>query len=130
MNTHARLLTSLVTGVLAATLLVGVAPAFGFQDLTVTPKAKHSQAYRATVHLKAWRGSPHGQEISWRESNNVCHVVNPSGANRGKWQMTLALWRAYGGREFARYPERARCIEQDRVARRVWVDQWWWPWGG
>jgi hypothetical protein len=128
--TGVRRLVSLVAAVVAATVLLGVAPALAFQDLTVTPKAKHSRAYREQVDLTTWRASPHGQQISWRESNNVCHVVNPSGSNRGKWQMTLSLWRSFGGRQFARAPERATCKEQDRVARRVWIDSWWWPWGG
>lgn len=111
-------------------LLVGVPAAQAADDPTVTKKAKHSQAHRETIRLKAWQSSAYGKSISWRESHNVCTAVNPSGEHRGKWQMTRSLWRAYGGREFAKTPDRATCRQQDRVARRVWVDQWWWPWGG
>ncbi|MFZ0324715.1 MAG: transglycosylase family protein [Actinomycetes bacterium] len=143
MNTHApdaavasllasatRWTVRVVTALLVVVVFVGVVPANAALDLTVTRKAKISQNYRTTVDLRMWRASPHGQDISWRESHDVCSVVNSSGSNRGKWQMTLSLWRSYGGREFARYPERATCKQQDRVARRVWIDQWWWPWGG
>jgi len=135
MNDHARLAAPmkgarLIAVVVVAFVLIGIVPAHAAEDMTVSRKAKLSQAYRSTVDLTTWRASSHGQDISWRESHNVCSVVNSTGSNRGKWQMTLSLWRGYGGRQFARYPERATCKEQDRVARRVWIDQWWWPWGG
>jgi hypothetical protein len=116
--------------VVVALLLTGVVPAQAADDPTVTRKARLSQSYRSGVDFSTWRASPHGHDISWRESHDVCTAVNPTGANRGKWQLTLSLWRGYGGRAFARYPEDATCRQQDRVARRVWIDQWWWPWGG
>lgn len=116
-----------VTGAL---LLVSVVPAHAADDATVTRKAKLSLAYRQSIGLRSWRASAHGHEISWRESHDVCSAVNPSGQFRGKWQMTRSLWVSHGGRQFARLPDRATCREQDRVARRVWVEQWWWPWGG
>jgi hypothetical protein len=116
---------------LAFVITVGLSPAPAFAgDVTMTRKAKHSQAHRATIDLKSWQKSKHGREISWRESNNRCDVVSSDGINHGKWQMTLQLWRSYGGPKFAKTPERATCLEQDRVARRVWIDQWWGPWGG
>lgn len=115
---------------MSALLVVTGSPAQATDDPTVTRKAKVSESHRETIGLRTWRQSPHGQEISWRESHDVCSVVSASGEHRGKWQMTRSLWRAYGGRQFARSPERATCREQDRVAHRVWVDQWWWPWGG
>jgi hypothetical protein len=109
---------------------VDIAAAHAFTDLTTTRRAKLHQGYRETIPLRHWRRSPHGHAISWRESHDVCSVVNPSGEYRGKWQMSLSLWRSYGGRAYARTPDRATCREQDTVAQRIWVDQWWWPWGG
>jgi len=120
----------LATVMVGALLLVGVLPAYATDDPTTTRRARVHQVYRSTIDLPTWRASVHGHDISYRESHNVCTAVNPSGEHRGKWQMTRSLWRAYGGRQFARLPDRATCREQDRVARRVWVDQWWWPWGG
>lgn len=99
-------------------------------DPTTTRKARTSQQHRATIDLKTWQASRHGKAISWRESHDVCRAVSPDGRHRGKWQMSRPLWRDYGGRKFARVANRATCKEQDLVARRVWVDQWWWPWGG
>lgn len=113
-----------------AFLVIGVVPAHAGTDPTITRKAKVSQAHRQTIGFRTWRASSHGHSISWRESHDVCSAVNPSGAYRGKWQMTRSLWRSYGGRQYARLPDRATCRQQDVVARRIWVDQWWWPWGG
>ena len=115
--------------VVAVSLMVGLAPAQASEDLTVTRTAKSSQHYRKSIDLRTWRASPHGRAIVQRESNNVCDAVNPAGYY-GKWQMSLSLWRAYGGRNYARTPARARCIEQDRVAHKVWIRNWWLPWGG
>jgi hypothetical protein len=124
----ARLLTVL----LASLVLLGVmvSGAAAFSDVTVTRRAKLHQPYRQTITLRVWRRSPHGHSISWRESHNTCSAVNPNGRYRGKWQMSSSLWNAYGGRAFARTADRATCHQQDIVARRIWVDQWWWPWGG
>ena len=118
--------------VLCSTAFVGAATtvASAFTDVTVTSRAQHHRHFRASVSLRDWRRSPHGHAISWRESHDNCHVVNPSGAYRGKWQMTRSLWDSFGGRHYARVPDRATCLEQDVVARRIWVAQWWWPWGG
>jgi hypothetical protein len=119
-------------GTLALVVLTLVVPALpaAAEDATVTRKARLSQDHRASIDLATWRKSRHGQDISWRESHDVCRAVSSDGGHRGKWQMSRSLWRAYGGRKFARTADRATCLEQDRVARRVWVDQWWWPWGG
>ena len=118
---------------LVATVVVALAfstfPASA-TDVTMTRKARLSQQHRASIDLQHWQTSKHGRKISWRESHRRCHVVSSDGKYRGKWQMSRDLWRAYGGRTFARTADRATCLEQDRVARRVWVDQWWWPWGG
>ena len=121
---------ALVLAVVVALLLSQAPAVHAADDPTVTRKARTSQHHRATIDLKTWKASPHGQDISWRESHDVCRAVSTDGDFRGKWQMSRALWRSYGGRKFARVPDRATCHEQDRVARRVWVDQWWWPWGG
>jgi hypothetical protein len=99
-------------------------------DLTVTPKAQKSIAYRKTVTLPQWQASKHGRAISFRESHNVCTAVSADGRFRGKWQMSQSLWSAHGGLTFAKTPQRATCKEQDTVARRIWVRSWWWPWGG
>ncbi|MCZ3389638.1 MAG: transglycosylase family protein [Actinomycetia bacterium] len=96
----------------------------------MTHKARISQHHRATIDLKTWKASAHGHDISQKESSDVCDAVSSDGDYRGKWQMSRSLWRSYGGRTFARVPNRATCNEQDRVARHIWVDQWWWPWGG
>lgn len=116
---------------LALVVTVGLTPApASADDATTTRKAKHSQAHRASIDLKTWQRSKHGRAISWRESNNVCRIVSASGEHHGKWQMTQTLWRSYGGRKYAKSADRATCLEQDKVARRIWVDNWWWPWGG
>jgi hypothetical protein len=99
-------------------------------DVTTTTKAQKSITYRKSVTLRQWRASKHGQAISYRESHNVCSAVSANGRYRGKWQMTQALWSAHGGLTFAKRPQGATCREQDRVARRIWVRSWWWPWGG
>lgn len=119
---------ALVVSVLSVLFMVTAANAL--VDRTVTRKARLHQQFRAGITLTEWRRSPHGRAISWRESHNVCSAVSPTGAYRGKWQMSRSLWRAYGGRRFARVANRATCREQDRVARRIWVDAWWSPWDG
>jgi hypothetical protein len=120
---------SILTVMLVLALGFSAIPAAA-EDATITRKARLSQEHRASIDLATWRASKHGHDISWRESHDQCHVVSSDGSYRGKWQMSRSLWRAYGGRKFARTPERATCKEQDRIARRVWIAQWWWPWGG
>jgi len=112
--------------------LVGatISTANAFTDITITKRARLSEPYRSSVTLREFRHSPHGRWIAWRESHRVCAAVSPSGTYRGKWQMTRSLWRSYGGHQFALFANHATCWEQDIVARRVWVAQWWWPWGG
>ncbi len=99
-------------------------------DVTVTSKAQKSITFRKTITLAQWQASRHGKRIAWRESHNVCTAVSRDGRFLGKWQMSESLWRANGGRTYARTPQKATCREQDTVARRVWVQSWWWPWGG
>ena len=99
-------------------------------DPTTTTAARTSKAARMAVPFAAWQASPHGRAISRRESHNVCTVVSSNGSWRGKWQMTVTLWRGYGGTAYAATPERATCLEQDKVAYNVWIASWWRPWGG
>jgi len=122
--------TAAVILTLVVALLFCALPAHSADDPTVTRKARISQHHRSTIDLKTWKSSAHGRDISRRESSDVCDAVSSGGDYRGKWQMSRSMWRSYGGRKFARVPDRATCNEQDRVARHVWVDQWWWPWGG
>lgn len=99
-------------------------------DLTMTSAARSSRAARERVSLADWRASDHARMIVWRESNGRCDVVSSNGLWRGCWQMTMTLWRANGGLQYASSPDRASCAEQDRVAYRVWLSAWWGPWGG
>ena len=122
--------TFLVSGTAVALPQTIAGPAKAVADVTTTAKAQRSPTYRATVTLAQWQASRHGKRIAWRESHNVCTAVSADGRFRGKWQMTKSLWLTHGGRKFARTPQRATCLEQDTVARRVWVASWWWPWGG
>jgi len=43
----------------------------------------------------------------------------------GSW-----FWKNYGGTKYAATPDKASCLEQDRIAYKGWVDSWWNPWGG
>jgi len=52
---------------MAVLLLLAGSPAQAADDPTVTRKAKSSEAHRETIGLRAWRQSPHGQDISWRD---------------------------------------------------------------
>jgi Transglycosylase-like domain len=102
----------------------------GGSDPTMTALVRSSAAARAKVSLTQWRNSPHAKMIVWRESNGQCSVVSSNGLWRGAWQMTMTLWRGFGGTKFASTPERASCSQQDTVAYRVWQHSWWGPWGG
>ncbi|HET8971118.1 MAG TPA: transglycosylase family protein [Candidatus Nanopelagicales bacterium] len=99
-------------------------------DPTMSSAARGSSSARRSVSFSAWRGSDHADMIVWRESNGQCGVVSSNGAWRGAWQMTMTLWRGFGGTAYASTPERASCGQQDQVAYRVWLQQWWTPWGG
>jgi hypothetical protein len=99
-------------------------------DPTMSATMRGSRAARAALPFTVWQSSPHGRYISNRESHNTCTVVSSNGLWRGKWQMTMSLWRGYGGTTYASAPERASCVQQDQVAYRVWISSWWGPWGG
>lgn len=100
------------------------------RDPTLSRPMLTSRAARARLPLAAWQASVHGHGIVYRESKGSCTILSRTGAWRGKWQMTLSLWRANGGLAFAAAPERASCLNQDKVAYRVWVRSGWRPWGG
>jgi hypothetical protein len=99
-------------------------------DPTLTSAARGSRSAREQVSFAAWQSSPHGRMIVKRESGGSCTITSPSGAYRGKWQMSSQFWKSYGGLTFASTPDRATCLEQDRVAYRGWLASWWHPWGG
>ena len=100
------------------------------KDPTLTRTMRLSRTARAGLAYLAWAGSAHGFGIVYRESHGSCTVVAASGSWRGKWQMTLSLWKANGGLKYAATPERASCAKQDKVAHTVWVRSGWGPWGG
>jgi Transglycosylase-like domain len=97
-------------------------------DITVTPLARTSREYRATVGVQRFATSATARTVVSRESGGQCGVSDPSGTYRGKWQMDAAFWSTYGGRQFATRPDLATCAQQDLVAYRGWVDRWWQPW--
>jgi hypothetical protein len=99
-------------------------------DPTLGYALRTSTAARAKYPFTAWLGSVHGRGIAYRESHLSCTVLSRTHIYRGKWQMTLSLWRANGGLAFAAAPERASCLNQDKVAYRIWVRSGWRPWGG
>jgi len=99
-------------------------------DVTRTSAARSSRAYRKSIAVATFVASPHARRVVYRESKGHCNAVNPSGKYRGKWQMDSAFWRSYGGKAFAKTPDRASCSQQDIVAWRGWVASWWHPWGG
>lgn len=90
--------------------------------------ARPSKSSRASTPFEKWLNSPTARKVSWRESNNRCHITNPTGKYQGKWQMDDNFWRAYGGRKYARNPHQATCHEQDLVAYRGWIKRGWKPW--
>jgi hypothetical protein len=96
----------------------------------MTTAARGSRSARELVSFAAWQASPHGRMIVQRESGGSCTITSPSGAYRGKWQMSSAFWKAYGGLTYAPSADRATCLQQDRVAYRGWLASWWYPWGG
>jgi len=99
-------------------------------DSTLSSTYRASKTARATMPFLTWQSSVHGHGISYRESHNSCTVLSPTGAWRGKWQMSTALWKANGGLTYAATPDKASCLAQDKVAYRIWIRSWWSPWGG
>jgi peptidoglycan hydrolase-like protein with peptidoglycan-binding domain len=99
-------------------------------DPTMTATMRDSRAARLALGLAAWQSSAHGKAIAVRESGGRCTAVSPSGAYRGKWQVSATFWKANGGTSFAATADQATCAQQDLVAYRGWVTSWWMPWGG
>jgi peptidoglycan hydrolase-like protein with peptidoglycan-binding domain len=99
-------------------------------DPTMTSAMRTSQSTRSGLAFETWLTSAHGKAIARRESGGRCTAVSAGGAYRGKWQMGSWFWKNYGGTKYAATPDKASCLEQDRVAYRGWVDSWWSPWGG
>jgi len=99
-------------------------------DPTLSSTSRTSKTARSAMPFLTWQSSVHGHGISYRESHNSCTVLSPTGAWRGKWQMSTSLWRANGGLTYAATPEKASCLAQDKVAYKIWIRSWWSPWGG
>jgi peptidoglycan hydrolase-like protein with peptidoglycan-binding domain len=106
------------------------APSTSSVDPTMTTAARGSRSARELVSFAAWQASPHGKMIVKRESGGSCTITSPSGAYRGKWQMSSLFWKTYGGLAYASSADRATCLEQDKVAYKGWLASWWHPWGG
>lgn len=111
-------------------VVAGKATWLALRDPTLGYVMRTSRPARAKYPFAAWQTSVHGRGIAYRESKLSCTVLSRTGVYRGKWQMSLSLWRAYGGRAFAATPEKASCLDQDKVAYRIWITSGWRPWGG
>jgi hypothetical protein len=61
------------------------------------------------------------------ESSQRWHI-NTGNGYRGGLQFSLSTWRAYGGRKFAYFPNRARRVQQVIIAQRVLHGQGWGAW--
>lgn len=97
-------------------------------DVTLNNGTRKSRNAREQVSFEAWRDAPFTKYIAIKESNKRCKAVNRSGKYRGRWQMDKNFWKSYGGRKFAKRPEKATCAEQDLVAYRGWIARGWQPW--
>lgn len=117
-------------GIKPANGVVGSATWVAVKDPTLTYRMRTSPTARKTMTLKVFQTSVHGYGIAYRESKLTCTAVSPSGAYRGKWQMSKYLWHAYGGWKYAKFANRAKCWQQDAVALNVWRHNGWRPWGG
>ncbi len=74
------------------------------------------------ARLKMWN------KISRCESGGRWHI-NTGNGYYGGLQFALGTWRAYGGRDFAKYPHKASKAEQITVANRVYKKRGTRPWG-
>jgi hypothetical protein len=97
-------------------------------DVTLTGGTRKSRAAREQISFEQWKAAPFTKFIATKESNRRCKAVNRSGKYRGRWQMDKNFWSSYGGKKFAKRPERASCAEQDLVAYRGWIARGWQPW--
>ncbi len=97
-------------------------------DVTLINGTRKSRAAREAVSFEAWQAAPFTKFIAKRESNRRCKAVNRTGKYRGRWQMDKNFWASYGGKKFAKRPDKASCAEQDLVAYRGWIARGWKPW--
>lgn len=97
-------------------------------DVTLIGGTRKSRDARELVSFEQWKAAPFTKFIATRESNRRCKAINRTGKYRGRWQMDKNFWSSYGGKKFAKRPERASCAEQDLVAYRGWIARGWKPW--
>ena len=97
-------------------------------DITLSKDAKLYRGARELVPFEVWRVSPFARFISMKESHRNCKAVGRSGKYRGRWQMSPAFWKTYGGKQFASKPDKASCRDQDLVAYNGWIVRGWAPW--
>ena len=97
-------------------------------DITLTKDAKLYRGARELIPFEVWRVSAFARFISMKESHRNCKAIGRSGKYRGRWQMSPAFWKTYGGKQFASKPEKASCRDQDLVAYNGWIVRGWAPW--
>jgi len=97
-------------------------------DITLSKDAKLYRGARELIPFEVWRASAFTRYISMKESYRNCKAVNRTGKYRGRWQMSSAFWKTYGGKQFASKPEKASCRDQDLVAYNGWIVRGWAPW--
>jgi len=97
-------------------------------DITLSKDAKLYRGARELIPFEVWRASAFTRYISMKESHRNCKAVNRTGKYRGRWQMSAAFWKTYGGKQFASKPEKASCRDQDLVAYNGWIVRGWAPW--
>jgi hypothetical protein len=97
-------------------------------DITLTKDAKLYRGARELVPFEVWRVSAFARFISMKESHRNCKAIGRSGKYRGRWQMSPAFWKTYGGKQFASKPDKASCRDQDLVAYNGWIVRGWAPW--
>ena len=97
-------------------------------DITLSKDAKLYRDARELIPFEVWRASAFTRYISMKESHRNCKAVNRTGKYHGRWQMSSAFWKTYGGKQFASKPEKASCRDQDLVAYNGWIVRGWAPW--
>ena len=97
-------------------------------DITLSKDARLYRGARELIPFEVWRTSAFTRYISMKESHRNCKAVNRTGKYRGRWQMSSAFWKTYGGKQFASKPEKASCRDQDLVAYNGWIVRGWAPW--